>query len=330
MAAPKRYLETAAPVNRLVILSSEPPSCHTHLQEITAGSTFLYGKEHALLNALLEACMEMMFTADNFRLAQENLLQNGSSDLTHYAPEINDLAAKGFPRSVLIELHSVALSTNFKIFLLLAKAALDKLVPLYSYQFYDTPRTFRGKGVPLVKAISQNKRVRGKDELVALIEDARADWLGELIDLRDEYAHFSSLKSFQCFSLNSDSISSLGVTGISDFDRPAILTGGTRRDALDYVNHVSANLRAFLHQFLLLCDFGPDRRPRHYLKCECGFEFARRLKGESGVRQLQVLQRGVSIAIISRELRYGVISCPKCGENTDADLDFWGRFAPQK
>lgn len=293
------------------------------MKQITLGSTFLYEKEHKLQNVLLEAFAEMAFVVHQFQKSHENLLANGTPELETYIKQLNEA---DFQRStnLIVELHAFDLSTYFKSFLLLAKAVLDKVVPLFSYRFYDNLELLSDKGDRLISRIKSNKNVRNKTEFILLIERARNDWLDTLIELRDEYAHYSNLKEYANFWVPGEWIGQRKFTGIQNFHRPSVDIAGKRVDALDYMLSVKAELVRFLREFLHLCEFKPDRRPKHYLSCEeCGYAFAKRAKSGDRKGRLSLTSRHIEIQVKDRARDYGVIVCPKCGGKTDTDLQFW-------
>jgi predicted RNA-binding Zn-ribbon protein involved in translation (DUF1610 family) len=100
---------------------------------------------------------------------------------------------------------------------------------------------------------------------------------------------------------------------------------GADVNALDFVRDTKERLISFLHDFLLLCDFTPARRPNTYLRCDdCGYRFATRPK--SGVHAGRIRTAStLQVEVKDRPRSYGVIICPKCGGETDTELDFWRR-----
>lgn len=305
-----------------VLLGAEHENVIDELKDITEGSTFLYEKEHELQNVLMNAYSEMAFVVRQFQTAHADILTHGTPELSDYIAQINNAPIE-IPADSVIELDAVDLSTYFKSFLLLTKAVLDKLVPLYSYRYYDSIKQFSDKGARLIRAIKNNKRVPRQLEMIALLEENKAAWIDGLIDLRDEYAHYSSLRSYQNFVLTGERANQRGITNISDFEKPSITIKGVRIDALEYMHSVKIQLIAFLNKFLLLCEFTPGRRPKHYLNCECGHVFAKRNTSGSSSGKLQLISKELELKIKNRELDYAVIICPKCRSTTDTDLKFW-------
>jgi hypothetical protein len=201
---------------------------------------------------------------------------------------------------------------------------LDKVVPLFSYRFYDNLDTFADKGSRLVKRIQENSKVQNKAEFIALIDHAKDNWLDTLIELRDEYAHYSNLKEYANFWIPAEAVGKQSLTGIQDFHRPSIIVGGIRRDAREYMEFVKSEIVQFLGEFVRLCDYTGERRPRHYLACEhCGFTFASRQGKVDRKGPVTLTSPHVQIRIKDRARDYGVIVCPKCGGTTDTDLQYW-------
>lgn len=293
------------------------------LRQIFAGSTFLYDKEHELSNILSEAFAEMAFVVHCFKASHAHLLSHGTPELQAYIDELNEL--KTPPSSnIVIELHAFDLSTYFKSFLLLAKGTLDKVVPLYSYRFYDNLQQFSDKGTRLIRRIKKNKNVPNKQEFILLIEEAKSAWIDNLVALRDEYAHYSSLKEYMIFWLPGEWIGQKKFVGISDFYRPTLILTEKTVDALEYVLSIKKDLVKFLIEFLQLCDFNSDRWAKTYLQCEgCGHVFAKRIRGAARRSQIIMTSPNIKIEIKDRPRDYGVIVCPKSSAKTDTDLQFW-------
>jgi hypothetical protein len=312
-------------VDRIVLLSAAHDFILGDMTEITQGSTFLYGKELTLQNVLLEAFAEMAFVVSQFQESLTDLLANGTPELANYIEQMNRAHVRQ-AKNIIIELHAFDLSTYFKSFLILAKAVLDKVVPFFSYRFNENLKTFSDKGGRLVNTIKHNKHVQKKTEFIALVGHVKNEWLDTLVDLRDEYTHFSNLRTYTNFWISGESIGQRKLTGIQDFHQPSILVAGNRINALDYMLSIKAELIRFLRDFLQLCEFTPDRRPKCYLACEeCHHEFARKTKSDGMQGQL-TLPEPINIQVKDRARDYGVIVCPKCGGQTDTDLQFWKKI----
>ncbi|KFB68120.1 hypothetical protein [Candidatus Accumulibacter vicinus] len=307
--------------NRIVLLGAAHGFVINDLRSITDGSTFLYEREHELQNALLEGFAEMAFIERQYQTAYAELLTNGTPELPGYLKEIAE-ARPTLPASCVIELHAFDLSTYFKSFLLHAKGALDKLVPLYSYRYFDNLKQFSDKGERLIRALKNNKHVTHREQLIALLKKNKVLWIDRLIDMRDEYAHYSSLPAYQNFTLAGAKANQKLPSGISDFDPPTVVVGETRHIASEYLQTVKSNMVAFLNQFLRLCEFTPGRRPKHYLHCDCGYVFAKRSKQGKAPGKL-ILTGTLELRVKNRDLDYAVIVCPRCQSTTDTDLKFW-------
>ncbi|MDQ3753285.1 MAG: hypothetical protein M3371_00965, partial [Acidobacteriota bacterium] len=145
----------------------------------------------------------------------------------------------------------------------------------------------------------------------------------DLIGLRDEYAHYSSLNEYLNFWLPSKLTGQGGLKGIVDFHKPTIVVAGKLTEALEYMLMVKSRLKEFQRDFLRLCEFTPGRRPKHYLKCECGYVFAEKEGPNTSARRLTLMSEHLEIEIKDRVLDYGVIGCPACGVKTETDLQFW-------
>lgn len=310
-------------LDRVIILGPEYDAVKNDLRIMCSKATFLYGQENKLNDVLLSAYSEFAMMEKQYQKTHALLLSNGIPQLDHFINEINNFTKRD-GREFFIELQTSELSTYFKTFLMLAKSTLDKLMPLYSYRYYDNLRQFSDKGNRLIKVIKKNKRITHKDEMLSLIEKAKEKWMDDLIGLRDEYAHYTSLNEYRSFWLDYDSIGIEAINDISDFERPIIKINNKDIDASEYLTFVKDELLYFCRDFLGLCDFSDNRRPKRYLHCECGYEFAKKEK-VSGKETLTIMGT-LELNVRNRTLDYAVIKCPICGEETDTDLDFWRKF----
>src|SRR6266536_2918240 len=116
----------------IVLLGSAHGFVIDDMRQISGECTFLYDKEHALHNVLLDAFAEMSFVGLQFEKAHGHIIANGTPELAHYLSQLNEATARDH-RDFIVELHAFDLSTYFKSFLLLAKAVLDKLAPLTAW-----------------------------------------------------------------------------------------------------------------------------------------------------------------------------------------------------
>jgi hypothetical protein len=285
------------------------------------GSVFIYKKEVDLLNTFLSACRELSHIVSEFERKLNSVIANGTPSLASYIEEINGLDMASTP-PITLELEVVDLLALFKVYLLLVKAALDKLIPLYSYRYYSNLKQFSDKGERFLKEVKNNGHVIHKDQFVELIRTVKSKWLDTVIDLRDEYAHYSSLKAYSSFVLNIDS----GVNGLKDiskFQRPSLTLPNGTVDALKYMIDTKVQLLHFASRFISLCDYNNSRRPKRYLKCECGHEFAKKIKGKIPSPSGITVDKHIEIQVMDISRDYGVIRCPRCGRQTETDLEFW-------
>lgn len=311
---------TSSAPARIVLLGSGHNDVIDDLNEISAGSTFLFDKERQLENVLMEAFSELVFVITSFQKAHADILTNGTPELSNYINQINDNSLD-LPSNIIVELHAYDLSTYFKSFLLLTKAVLDKIVPFYSYQFYENIKQFSDKGVRLIKCIQNNSRIGQKKSMIELIQKAKVNWIDSLIELRDKYAHYSNLGEYNNFWISGDLLGKGIVVNIDSFNRPTILINGNYVDALEYMLNIKQELVKFMNSFLLLCEFTPERRPKRYLNCECGHIFAK--KNMKGKNKGLVIPEGLEIMVKNETLDYAVLICPKCQNTTDTDMQMW-------
>jgi hypothetical protein len=205
--------------DKLILLGSAHAAAIKQHVRITDGSTFIYQREKTLLNVLLESFAEADFIARQYESTHSLVIANGTPELPDYIRELNEAQ---IPEGTIIEVHVIELSTYFKSFILLVKVVLDKLVPLYSYQFHDGLRQFEDKGSKLIACIRRSKTVGNRDQLIQMISRAKQQWIDQLISLRDGYAHYSELPEYRNFWLSADVGSRELLRGIADFSQPIV------------------------------------------------------------------------------------------------------------
>lgn len=299
--------------------SQETPS--EDIKKITRSSFFLFEQEHRLCNVLVEVFYEMSFLINQFKEVQNKLLTESSPNINYY---INDLNEVSFgKKNIVVEFHSIPLSVYFKSFLILSKSVLDKLVPFYSYRFKANLRSFDKKGTRLFEDIKRNKQTFRKSEMINLINQAKKEWLDSLIELRDEYVHYSDLEKYDNFWLSLEEWDEpRELKDLTDLNKPTVEVAGQKFQALEYMQMIKGNLVLFLGDFIQLCDFTSGRRPKISLRCiECDHVFAKNNYPKKGT--LTIMDKLLKFEIKDKSKDYAVIICPKCGEKTDTDLNFW-------
>ncbi len=322
-------MTTKAKPDRIIFLQNDKPqNVRSEFKEITKGSTFLYEKEHELSHVLLEAFSEMAFLVYCFEKTYNRLITNPPAEVKDYINQLNETSTI-HATNCIIEFHSTALSTYFKTFLILSKTVLDKIVPFYSYIFSGTLYQFDKKGKKLLDSIKRSKHVPKKDQMIELIEGAKSEWINSLISLRDQYVHHSNLRQYKNFWAPGEWVGSRKFKGLSDFHKPMVEVAGKEVDALKYMLMIKAKLVIFLNKFLLFCEFTPGRRPKCFLRCDCGYQFAKKIGEYPKGGKIQFFG-DLKLEIKDQEKRYGVIVCPKCGDKTDTDLDFWPQICIRK
>lgn len=298
--------------------SQETPN--EDIKKITHGSFFLFEQEHRLCNILAEVFYEMSFLINQFKQVQNKLLNESSPNIEYFINGLNEVSFG--KKNIVVEFHSIPLSVYFKSFLILSKSVLDKLVPFYSYRFKANLRSFDKKGTRLIEDIKRNKQTFRKNEMIDLIKQAKGEWLDSLIDLRDEYVHYSDLEKYDNFWLSLEEwVEPRQLKDLTDLNKPTVEVAGQKVQALEYMEMTKGNLVLFLGNFIQLCDFTSDRRPKISLRCiGCPHVFAKKDFPKKG--QL-TLMGDFLVEIKDRSKDYAVIICPKCGEKTDTDLKFW-------
>lgn len=309
---------------RIVILDSvekQKESAGEALAKLTEGSVFVYKKEIELLNIFLNSCRELCHVVSEYEKKLDLVVNTGTPSLNTYIQEINELDMKSMPITV-VELEVLDLSALFKIYLLLVKSSLDKLIPLYSYRFYANLKQFNDKGSRFVREILNNRHATNKDSFVELVNTARSSWLDETIDLRDQYAHYSSLREYSSFTLILDSQVN-GLRGICDFRQPTLALRNGTVNALSYMKDTERRFLDFARCFIHLCDYNSERRPKRYLKCDCGHEYAKKIKGKASSSFGLTVEGKLQILVMDESRDYGVLVCPRCGMHTETDLELW-------
>lgn len=302
-------------VQKLIFLGTDHALISDDLKAITAGSTFLYEREHELVNTLTSAFGEMAYCIRQFQEYEENLIVNEKCRFETYFKEkwFGQISSQMPEQEPIIELQTVELSTFFKTFLLLTKSVLDKLVPLYSYRFDSNLNQFRKNGSTLLKEIELNNSIAHKFELIKLIQTAKAEWLDQLIEFRNEYTHNSSLNEYRNFWTPAICTNSRQIKSVADLNKPTIFVKGSAVEATKYMLSTKIALINFIQEFLQLCDFNPERRPKHYLSCECGYQFAYKSKDMLGRDEIQLNKDDLKIVIKDKGRDYALIMCPQCG-----------------
>lgn len=299
---------------------SSQETTREELKKITHGSFFLFEQEHRLNNILAEVFYEMSFLVSQFKEVQNKLLTESSPNIEYF---INDMNKVPFQKkNIVVEFHSIPLSIYFKSFLILSKSVLDKLVPFYSYRFKANLRSFDKKGIRLIEDIKRNKQPFRKCEIIELINHAKREWLDSLIELRDEYVHYSNLQEYANFWLSLEEwVEPRQLKDLTDLNKPTVEVAGQKFQALEYMEMIKGKLVLFLGDFIQLCDFTSDRRPKISLRCiECDHVFAKNNHPKKG--QITIMDKlKFEIKDISKD--YAVIICSQCGGQTDTDLKFW-------
>ncbi len=309
---------------RIVILDSvekEKEGASEVLTKLTEGSAFVYKKEIDLLNIFLNACRELCHVVSEYEKKLSLVMNSGTPSLNAYIKEINELDMKSMP-STLVELEVMDLSALFKIYLLLVKSSLDKLIPLYSYRFFGSIKQFNDKGARFAREVLNNRHATNKESFVELVNTAKSSWLDEIIDPRDQYAHYSSLREYSSFTLILDSQVN-GVKSICDFQQPTLALRSGTVHALSYMKDTERKFLDFARCFIRLCDYNSERRPKRYLRCDCGHEFAKKTKGKTSASFGLTVEGNFHILVMDSSRDYGVLVCPRCGRHTETDLELW-------
>lgn len=291
------------------------------IKQITHGSFFLFEQEHRLCNVLVEVFYELSFLINQFKEVQNKLLTESSPNIDYYINGLNEVPFG--KKNIVVEFHSIPLSVYFKSFLILSKSVLDKLVPFYSYRFKANLRSFDRKGTRLIEDIKKNKQTFRKSEMIDLVNQAKKEWLDSLIELRDEYVHYSDLEKYDNFWLSLEEwVEPRQLKDLTDLNKPTVEVAEQKFEALEYMEMIKGKLVLFLRDFILLCEFTSDRRPKISLRCiECDHVFAKNNYPKKGI--FTIMDKFLEFKIKDKSKDYAVIICPKCGEQTDTDLKFW-------
>ena len=313
---------------KVVMLGHEAGIDNSYLLRVFEGSNFIFRKENKLAEIFSAAFQELNFITTHFNDICVNLINDGSSIVDHYAPEMQNISIEN-NRVITLELHVYQISILFKSFLMISKSCLDKFVPIYSYRHKSNLKQYSDNGDRLIKDIKMKiSEEKVKKSIIKLIENNNLDWINSLIKIRDEYTHYSNLEKFLNFSVSNE-FSVINITNsLSDFDLPSIYVDGKKQNAYLYMSNIREKMTLFFGEFLRLLDFNSLRRPRVYLQCEgmCGHHFARFVKDRSGEKVLKNPEHPIKIEVVDQQNDYGELICPDCGVKTETDIRYWQKI----
>lgn len=191
---------------------------------------------------LIECISEVDHKLHAVKYHLNNYIQAESNRIDEY---IRNHKASGGVMQTVVE--DPRLIYEIEAFLLQTKSCLDALSWILKPTFGMTYCKFGDKGDDIIKYMKKScpsKLGIPAEKVIKLVEGAQDDWVVEMIEMRDEVAHYSRLKGFDCF------IEDPYTGGVTvDIHYP---TMPNKQRALDYCQFVWAKLLDFCRDFLTI------------------------------------------------------------------------------
>lgn len=204
-----------------------------------------------MINNFSFSFSELKFSKSQYSKRMNTLLRDGSPDLNHYIPEIQNT---DITKEVLLVLHDTELSYNFKSFIIFSKSVMDRLIPFFDYKFNSKLRKFSKKGIPFLNYLNNNYTGQNKDEFINLLMENKEKWLDDLIDLRDGIVHFSLLKEYISFHYILNAKSKKSLNTINDLTPPLLIYDTKKIPAINFLQYNFDSIKEFSKDFLTLCN----------------------------------------------------------------------------
>jgi len=279
---------------------------------------FFHIKELEMSKTLYSCIMELTYSLYQYKDIYNKLLTTDIDFEKYRTDYANNSSKLNSNNSYIFSNMNLGLNYHYKMFLILSKCVLDKLIPLFNYRFNSHLDGFHKKGASLINYLKKNMKENEFAEKVQLSID---EWLGDLIDLRDRYVHHSELDSDFIFYNNNKS-SELPL--LKDFAQPTIQVGKFSMDTLKYMEDIYDKLAHFVNDVLIFSKYNIYNIPPIVSKCKCGFKFG---KLENDKTKL-CIEKSFSIEVDNINLKLGHLTCPICNAKYSTDLNFWERFYP--
>lgn len=319
-------------MDRIVVLDSSDLGYEEQWQKVTNGLKFYHKKEINLLNVLGESLAQMEYSKQSFKKHYLYILENNTKTFEDYYRELQTPQQQD--KDSLIVFRNQRLDYHFKMFLILTKSVLDKIVPFFNYRFLENFQSFGDSGNDILDLLERSRKykkdrplnIHELEDFVKYIKKQKTVWIDNLITIRDEYVHKNSLGEryvdFCCFSSSAKNVHSL-----KDCIAPVIILSDIKNmKAIDYIDFIFDHIINFINHFLKFCKYEIYQKPPRTSKCRCGFQFGKfDLPKDSPNRKLQI-KEVFAINIDNFELKLGSLICPKCNSQYDTDLEFWGKY----
>ncbi len=152
-----------------------------------------------------------------------------------------------------------------------------------------------------------------------MIQKNKTEWLDCVLNLRDNFVHYSNLNDYKDFSIILNSSKRIVIKDLNDFERPHIIIASEKINALDFLKQTHARLKLFINRLLIEFGFDKYQRPDFATTCnKCGFQFAD-LKEINSKRTLVII-KPFPIKIFNLEYEHGLIACPNCDKEFEVSL----------
>lgn len=194
---------------------------------------------------------ELKYSLVQYSKRLDNLLKEGSPGFNHYLPEIQQIDT--IQREYFLEVYDMELSYNFKSFIIFSKAVMDRLIPFFDYKFGTNLKKFSNSGEKLLNYLKINYKGSNRNDFIDLLERNKDEWLDDLIELRDEIVHFSSLEEYVSFHCVLKGDSGKSINSINDLRRPTIKIDRKEILAVDFLQFNFNHIKTFTKDFVALC-----------------------------------------------------------------------------
>jgi len=293
------------------IMDSTQSESYKNCRVIFEDLTLIHEKERELSNNLSVTFAELLFLINGYLQRHELILKNGHPGFDHFLKEAKD---NNDCIPIVYEIIDTELSTYFKSSLVLSKSILDKLVALFEYRYNYTKKTFDSRGKHLKKYLETKYHGSNKNQIISLIEQNKIDWIDDLLQLRDDFTHFSELRQYSSFYIHvPQKISE--VKSVKDFIEPQIVIGKNRYNAVNYLHFIYDSLLTFCSMFLKYTGFDNYYHIDMKYKCDkCSTKFFKLIDSSKNIGEPN---QGLKIQLINKKYNHGKITCNKCGHNME-------------
>ena len=308
-------------MSRIIILDDDHDESIPDMNKVFSGTLFIHAKEIDIKIHLCSAIRELSYSLKNFRNILNDLLDKGTTEeLSHYLEEIKTLEMTEGQVEIILE--STKLSYYFKTYLFFVKSVLDKTIPFINYRYKFKEKIFEARGKNLIRFLKSNYKGNNKNELINLIENAKHEWLDEVLLLRDEFVHNSSLTQYKDFSIFLTRENQKQIKGLNDFISPTIIFKGNQTNAISFLEKIHDNLLQFLNHLLMFFGFDKYKAPEFRTECpKCNFKYFEITDSSS-----LFIPKPTTINVYNSDYEHGIIICPNCEREVEIPLTPLKRF----